>query len=391
MSGFRIAQLGDCCEIVSGATPDTGTADYWEGDICWATPKDLSNLDGHYISDTPRKLTQLGLNSCAASILPPYSVLFSSRAPIGHVAINTVPMATNQGFKSFVPGNEVDAKFLFHWLRANRSYLEGLGVGATFKEVSKAVVSKVEVPVPSLSEQRRIAAILDKADELRAKRREALAQLDHLAQSIFVEMFGDPIENSKAFPVKKLIELVDAARPISYGILMPGPDVAAGVLYVRVVDMKNGGIELSGIRRTAHDISSAYKRSLLKRGDLLMSIRGHVGRMAIVPAALEGANITQDSARLAIVGAQALYVRECLRSTGFQRWMAKHTKGVAVRGINLGDVKLMPIPVPPKAVQEEFVERVGAIERVQQQSSVAISQADALFAALRHRAFSGSL
>jgi type I restriction enzyme S subunit len=208
VSGFRRAQLGDCCEIVSGATPDTGTADYWEGDICWATPKDLSNLDGHYISDTPRKLTQLGLNNCSASILPPYSVLFSSRAPIGHVAINTVPMATNQGFKSFVPGKEVDAKFLFHWLRANRSYLEGLGVGATFKEVSKAVVSKVEVPVPPLSEQRRIAAILDKADALRAKRREALAQLDRLAQSIFVEMFGDPATNPKGFPVRKLGDLI---------------------------------------------------------------------------------------------------------------------------------------------------------------------------------------
>jgi type I restriction enzyme S subunit len=263
--------------------------------------------------------------------------------------------------------------------------------GATIKGITRDVVASIEMALPSLEKQRRIAAILDKADALRTKRREALTQLDRLAQAILVEMFGDPIENPRGFPVKKLIELVDPVRPISYGILMPGPDVEAGVKYVRVVDMKNGGIELSGIRRTTPEISKAYKRSLLKSGDLLMSIRGHVGRMAIIPEELDEANITQDSARLAIIGASSLYVRECLRSAGFQRWMAKHTKGVAVRGINLGDVKLMPIPVPPQPAQDEFAERVRAAERVQEQSAVALAEADALFAALRHRAFEGAL
>jgi predicted GIY-YIG superfamily endonuclease len=122
--GFGYAQpssgsiLGDCCEIVSGSTPSTNVESFWNGNICWVTPKDLSHLNGAYISDTPRKLTQSGLDSCGASILPSNSVLFSSRAPIGHVAINSVPMATNQGFKSFVPkDNRVNAKFLYHWLR----------------------------------------------------------------------------------------------------------------------------------------------------------------------------------------------------------------------------------------------------------------------------------
>jgi len=205
VTAWTSARLGQCCEIVSGATPSTGDENYWDGDICWATPKDLSGLEGHYISDTPRKLTKTGLTSCSATVLPPNSVLFSSRAPIGHVAINTVPMATNQGFKSFVPGPDVDAKFLFHWLRANRSFLESLGVGATFKEVSKAVVTKIEIPLPTLPEQRRIAAILDKADALRTKRREALAQLDRLAESIFMEMFG----NANSHEQKPLQDLCD--------------------------------------------------------------------------------------------------------------------------------------------------------------------------------------
>ena len=265
------------------------------------------------------------------------------------------------------------------------------GVGGSCFAIGQHRVAKIRIPLPPLPEQRRIAAILDQADALRAKRREALAQLDSLTQSIFIEMFGDPIDNPKNHKVSKLIELVDTNRPISYGILMPGPDIEGGVKYVRVVDMKNGGIELSGIRRTTEAMSNSFKRSLLKPGDLLMSIRGHVGRMAVIPQELNGANITQDSARLAICGANATYVRECLRTTGFQRWMAKHTKGVAVRGINLGDVKLMPIPLPPTNLQDEFAKRATAIDNLMADHNEALTGATELFSSLQHRAFRGEL
>lgn len=279
------------------------------------------------------------------------------------------------GVKVLRPKIDADIKYLYYYLKHLR--LPNAGYDRHFK-----YLKRTEILLLPLAEQRRIAATLDKADALLAKRREAMAQLDSLAQSIFVEMFGDPIDNPKGYPVKRLIELVDPQRPISYGILMPGPDVDAGVKYVRVVDMRNGGIDPSGVRRTTQEISATYKRSLLKSGDLLMSIRGHVGRLAVVPAELDGANITQDSARLAIIGANSLYVRETLRSTAFQRWMAKYTKGVAVRGINLGDVKVMPIPVPPQAKQDEFAERVRKVESMRDQYAAALAELDALFAAL---------
>ena len=154
MTDWRRVRLDECCTIVGGATPSTSVTAYWNGDICWATPRDLSDLEGAVITDTPRKLTKEGLASCAADVLPAGAVLFSSRAPIGHVAINTVPMATNQGFKSFIPKHDLlHAKFLCHWLRRNRSYLESLGNGATFKEVSKAVVSRIEISLPPLPER----------------------------------------------------------------------------------------------------------------------------------------------------------------------------------------------------------------------------------------------
>ena len=191
---MKMVQLSDVCDIVSGATPRTNNPAFWDGDIPWATPTDVSQLRGRkYIETTARSISIEGLRSCAATVLPAGSVLLSSRAPIGHVAINLKPMATNQGFKSLVPRSDaVDASYLYHWLRANRKYLESLGNGATFKEISKDVVSRIVIPLPPLSDQRRIADLLDRADTLRAKQGDFLGRLGYLTQSLFLDMFGDP-------------------------------------------------------------------------------------------------------------------------------------------------------------------------------------------------------
>lgn len=390
---WTTARLADCCEIVSGATPSTSVDDYWEGDIRWATPKDLSNLDSHYISDTPRKLTSEGLQSCAASILPENSVLFSSRAPIGHVAINTVPMATNQGFKSFVPkSGVVDAKYIFHWLRANRGYLESLGNGATFKEVSKATVSRIEIPYPPLPEQRRIAAILDQADALRAKRREALAQLDSLTQAIFIEMFGDPKTLMDKGEVVQLSDVVAPSKIVTYGIVRAGPEVEGGVPYIRTGDIKNGLILEHQLARTSHDIANSYSRSALSVGDIVMSIRATVGTTAVVPSSLDGANLTQGTARISPrTGVSVQYLLNYLRTDSIQRWIQSHVKGATFREITLGKLRQLPVFIPSARLQDCFVERTGAVEQLKQRASDAGTELDALFASLQHRAFRGDL
>ena len=292
-----------------------------------------------------------------------------------------------------LPGPELDRNYLAHFLLQPSmvAFANSRAAGANLPRLSPRTLAEFQIPLPPLMEQRRIAEVLDRADALRAKRRAALAQLDSLTQSIFLDMFGDPISNTRGFPTSPMIDLVDQKRPISYGILMPGPDQDSGVKYLRVVDMRSGGVELAGIRKTTQGISDSFRRSLLKPGDLVMSIRGHVGRLAVVPPELDGANITQDTARLAIQGASPVFVRECLRTLGFQRWMAKHTKGVAVRGINLGDVKLMPIILPPQREQESFARTATVIEVLKATHRAALTELDALFASLQHRAFRGEL
>lgn len=208
-SNWRYESLGKCCYVISGATPRRDVSEYWGGGIPWVTPKDISKLDGQIIENTPEDISEKGYKSCSSTILPEGSVLFSSRAPIGLVALTGRPMCTNQGFKSLVPKEGLNSKYLYHCMKWVAPKLKALGNGATFKEVSKEVVSRFEIPFPPLSEQKRIAAILDKADAIRRKRQQAIKLADDFLRATFLDMFGDPVTNSKRWELRPLGEIVN--------------------------------------------------------------------------------------------------------------------------------------------------------------------------------------
>ncbi|PCJ53511.1 MAG: hypothetical protein COA73_15195, partial [Candidatus Hydrogenedentota bacterium] len=121
--------LGECCKIISGSTPSRRIDEYWNGHIHWFTPKDLSKLKSKYIHGAPEKITNKGLSSCSATMLPAYSLLLSSRAPIGHIAISTIESCTNQGFKSLVPSKDVDIEYLYYAIKKIVPQLKDLGNG----------------------------------------------------------------------------------------------------------------------------------------------------------------------------------------------------------------------------------------------------------------------
>jgi type I restriction enzyme S subunit len=390
---WRLERLGDCSEIVSGATPRREVPNYWGGSIPWVTPKDISDLDKPVFSDPPESITEEGYRSCSTRLVPIGSILFSSRAPIGLVAIAGRSMCTNQGFKSVVPGAEVDSHYLYYCLKRLVPRIRAMGNGATFKEVSKEVMERVEIPLPPhRSDQERIVDILDKADAIRRKRRQALAETSALPRAVFLEMFGDPLASPSAYDVVPLEQFINPSRPITYGILMPGPDLPGGVPYVRVLDMQMGRILVDQVRRTSKDIDHEYRRSRLRAGDLLLSIRGHVGRTAVVPDELDGANITQDTARLAARSEDdSIFLRGCIETPGMQRLMGRLTKGGAVKGINLGDVKRLPVPLPPARYRARFAEISRNIDRLSRGQRDAQAESENLFASLSQRAFRGEL
>ena len=394
MSGWPQVALSDCCEIVGGATPSTLERRYWGGAIHWATPKDLSDLEGDYLDSTARTLTPDGLASCSASVLPVRSVLFSSRAPIGLAAINRVPVATNQGFKSLIPRpGRIHAEYLLHWLRAHRPMLESLGNGATFKEVSKSIVSRVTLPLPPLGEQRRIAEVLDRAETLRAQRRQALAHLDALAESIFLYLFND--SSSKRWMRLAIGEVAMTMRTGPFGSqLLHSEFVESGVAVLGIDNVVQNDFVWARPRYITESKFKQLQKYRVTAGDVLVTIMGTCGRCAIVPDDVPVAINTKHLCCIRLDQSRCLpsYLQAVLLThPDVLHRLGVHERGAVMPGLNMQVIRELEIPLPPLPVQERFRAVIVAVKQHKAEMAKSLQQLDALFACLQNLAFRGEL
>lgn len=196
-AGWEIKSLDNVTNIINGGTPKSAVSEFWGGEVAWLTPKDMGKLSNHNVSSTSRTITQLGLSKCSAKLIPENSIILSTRAPIGHLAINSVPMAFNQGCRGLVPNDSLILKYLFHYLSANIDVMNGLGTGTTFKELSAGALKSLQIPLPPLEEQKRIVSILDEAFEgLNRARENAEANLKS-AQELFDATFNTLLTSTK--------------------------------------------------------------------------------------------------------------------------------------------------------------------------------------------------
>ena len=387
---MRTVLLQQICEIQIGKTPSRSVPEYWGGKLPWVTISDFAT--GRILTTTKERITQVGAEKSGSKLIPRGTLLLSFKLSLGKRTLAGCDLFTNEAIAALqVLDHEMADRDYLYWALGSIDYDRLVDRAAKGKTLNKAKLKILQIPLPPLAEQKRIAGILDAADALRAKRRESLAQLDVLLQSTFLDMFGDPVTNPMGWEVRPLQQLIQSDRPITYGILKPGPDIEGGVPYVRVVDIQKEQVLTEQLRQTTQEIARQYKRSQLIAGDLLMSIRGHVGRMAIVPLAASEANITQDTARLALSSADPAYVMQCLTTQGMQQHMARRTKGVAVKRINLGDVKEIPIPVPALDLQHRFTAIVESVEQQKTSQRAHLDELDTLFASLQSRAFRGDL
>lgn len=286
--------------------------------------------------------------------------------------------------------DRLDSRFLWRWLQFR--YAEGLFVGMCKQWVNQATVDRgrlLAVPLlpPPLDDQRRIVAILDKADEIRTKRREALAHLDKLAAALFSSMFS-----SSGWPQAPLSGVVRSGTDVTYGIVQAGEEFPSGVPYIRTGDIVGGRIRRSGLRRTDPAIAAKFDRSRVDAGDIVMSIRATVGTTAVVPDELDGANLTQGTARIApgdgVIGP---YLLQYLRSAAAQSWIQAQVKGATFREITLTRLRDLAVSLPPVDLQSEFAAHVERIETQRAAVERALAADDELFASLQSRAFRGEL
>ncbi len=188
---FRRIKLSEIGQIVAGGTPKTKTVEYWNGDIPWITPKDLSSHTSMHISKGERNISKNGLDNSSAKLLPKGTVLFTSRAPIGYVAIADNEVTTNQGFKSIIVNDDNDNIFVYYLLKNNISAIENYANGSTFKEISGTVMKNLEFDIPSLKEQKAIVHILSTLDEKIEVNNQVNKTLENMAQAIFKQWFVD--------------------------------------------------------------------------------------------------------------------------------------------------------------------------------------------------------
>jgi len=217
---WRWVRLGDVCRVVGGSTPTSSEPEYWDGSIVWVTPTDLGQLQGFEISASARRITPSGLASCSTEMIPVGTVVLSSRAPIGHLGVAQVPLCTNQGCKSFVPGLDVDSMYLYYALKQAVPVLRSLGSGATFAEVSKSALSAFTIPLPPLPEQRRIAAMLT----------EQMAAVDKARAAVQAQL-----DAARALPEGYLRSAFDGIVPLDVGA--DHPRAPSGWRWTRLTDV----------------------------------------------------------------------------------------------------------------------------------------------------------
>lgn len=283
MGNWRSCTIGDLGTVVGGATPSTKTAENYDGGtIAWITPKDLAGFSGRFIFCGERYITEQGLKSCSTQLVPAHTVLFSSRAPIGYIAITGQDVCTNQGFKSVVPNESTDYMFLYYLLKYNKNKIESFGSGTTFKEVSGSTMRGVEVFVPeAIEEQRRIASILSALDDRIEKNIAINENLEQQAQTFFQALFIDNADPEWAIgTISDLGTVVGGSTPSKS---KPEYYTETGIAWITPKDLSINKSKF--ISHGENDIAKlGLKNSsatLMPEGTVLFSSRAPIGYIAI--------------------------------------------------------------------------------------------------------------
>jgi len=388
MSWPQVA-LDSICEINVGRTPSRYESAYWEDGIHpWVSISDMSR--SRRISQTKERISEKARIECNMKPVEAGTVLLSFKLSIGKVSLADGEIYTNEAIAALpvLDKKRLDAGYLARALEAidftgtgNRAVM-----GAT---LNKASLRKLKIPLPPLEEQKRIAAILDQADELRRKRQRAIDRLNQLGQAIFHETF---VLGKGEWPEKPLADVVTPGTIVTYGIVQAGAEFPGGVPYIRTGDIKDGQIALGGLRHTDPAIASKFERSRVREGEIVMSIRATVGTVAFVPKELDGANLTQGTARISPgPDVEPWYLIEYIRSSSIQSWIDQQVKGATFREITLTRLREMTVVVPPQKIQRQFSATMDDVSAQLSFAVEALNEAEALFASLQYRAFQGEL
>lgn len=391
-NGWVWTRLEDVTTIVSGTTPKTGTKEYWDGNIVWITPTDLGRMDDIYITDSERRISQEGFDSCNLSMLPINSVVLSSRAPIGHLAISKTELCTNQGCKSFIPSSLIDTHFLYYALKLSVPKLQELGSGATFTEISKSQLSRFEIPLPPLSEQKRIVKILNEQLAAVQQARQAAEARLEAAQSLpnayLREVFSPT--NLKKWPRKSF----DEVAKIEAKQVNPTLPEYRDLPHVNGENIESGTCKITYLNTAAEEqmISGKY---LFPSGSVLYSkLRPYLRKVAL--ADFEGL----CSADMYPIEVDKNWLSPdftawLLLSEEFTNYAISQSQRARMPKLNRNQLFAWEAPIPALKEQEQIIkklkEQLKSAEQLRLSLETQLNELNAIPASLLRKAFQGEL
>ncbi len=397
MTSLTRVAIGDCVRPVETWNPSKGAGD-----------EEFSYIDLSAIDQERKQIAEARSIACAEApsrarqLVEEGDVLISTVRPnlngVARVGLEHHGATASTGFCVLRPApGKLDSGFAFQWVKSQAfvSDMVSKATGASYPAVSDRIVLESKIPLPPLPEQRRIAAILDQADALRTKRREALAQLDSLTQSIFIEMFGDSGVNPMGWPQPCLGELMESGP--QNGLYKRSTDYGTGTPILRIDAFYDGAVTklttLKRVRVTADEVrifGLAAEDVVINR---VNSIE-YLGKSALIPDLQEPTVFESNMMRFKVASERVLpiYLVAFLQTPFIKEQIRAASKdAVNQSSINQQDVKAFKINVPPLALQQTFATRIQAVESLKTTHRAALTELDALFASLQHRAFAGAL
>ncbi len=379
---FPLQALIELGEIQTGSTPLTSEASYWNGDVPFVTPSELDRSSP--VVEAPRTLSEAG--ALQSRLLQAGSVMVCCIGSLGKIGIAGRTVVTNQQINSIeFDQRKIWPKYGFYACQRLKPTLVSMAPATTIPIVSKSKFGQLQIPVPPLPEQRRIAAILDQADALRAKRREALAQLDSLTQSIFIEMFGAKNE----YPVSSL---ADFCELITDGTHQTPEYADEGVIFLSAKNVTSGYIDWDKIKFIPESLHLELHRRLAPRmNDILLAKNGTTGVAAIVDRDCTFDIYVSLALLRAKQGVLPEFLLGAINSPICKQKFNDSLKGVGVPNLHLKEIRSTQIPHPPLNIQHEFLSRITALEKLKVSQRTSLAELNTLFASLQHRAFAGEL
>lgn len=372
--GWERKKIKEVADVIGGSTPKTNVEEYWGGNNYWVTP---AELDGSkYIEKTVRCITSNAVDKTNLTLMPSGTVLLSSRAPIGKVCITKAPMYCNQGFKNLICKELLYNEFAYYFLKHNVDYLQSLGTGATFKEISKKVVENVTIPVPPLSEQQHIVEELDLLSSIIEKKKAQLKELDNLAQSLFYEMFGDNADCST-----KKIKDIAIVKIGPFGSSLHKSDyVSGGTPLINPIHMSEGKILPDENFTITNEKKKELETYLLQTNDIIFGRRGDIGRCALVTRKENGYLCGTGSLFVRFqVNINPIYCINYLSTRFVKDYLVQNAKGATMLNLNSKIIENVPMLFPSLDLQNQFASKIEAIERQKELIKQSIKEVETLF------------